>query len=186
MSVDCVDCRVPNFGPIFSSHNFSKKFQGGLRYEIATCIQNGNVVWINGPFACGRYNDITIFRRALISYLDQAERVEAGDGYIGEHPGFVKCPAGFCNPDTTTYMQQRVRNRQETINLRAKSWGILGHRFRDEMSTHGEIFRSIIIVEQVAIEEGEPLFETGYRNLTGEELDLDLEEDKITVEPYGG
>ncbi|CAB9503514.1 expressed unknown protein [Seminavis robusta] len=101
-SADCVDCRVPNYGPDFSSHKFAKK--GGLRYEVALCIQTGHVVWINGPFPCGKYNDIKIFRRALISHLEDGERVEADDAYVGEHPEFIKCPKGFANPEETEAM----------------------------------------------------------------------------------
>ena len=64
------------------------------------------------------WNDIQIFRNSLISHLKNGERVEADDGYVGEAPEFVKCPASFTNPKETLYMQQRVRNRQETVNKR--------------------------------------------------------------------
>jgi hypothetical protein len=51
-----------------------------------------------------------------VTELSHAERVEADDGYIGERPQRVKYPTGFANP----YTQQRVRNRQETVNNRLK------------------------------------------------------------------
>ena len=115
-----------------------------------------------------------------MSHLDPGERVEADDGHIGEDPQHVKCPNGFCNPAATEFMQQRVRNRQETINNRMKNWGVLEHLFRDDLSTHGDVFRTTLVIEQLAIESGEPLFQTGYRNWTEEEMDvdLDLEEEK--------
>ena len=50
---------------------------------------------------------------------------KSDDGYIGEHHKHCKCPRGFTNPDETEAMQQRVRNRQETVNNRFKNW--LGH-----------------------------------------------------------
>ena len=122
-----------------------------------------------------------------MTFLDMGERVEADDGYIGEHPQHVKCPAGFSNPETTEFMQQRVRNRQETINKRMKTWGVLEHIFWDELATHGDIFRSILVIEQIAIENGEPLFSVGYRNLTAAEIDandIDLTEDMVTEFMY--
>ena len=53
------------------------------------------------------------------------ERVEADDGYIGEAHLFIKFPKKFPNPEETLYIQQRVRNCQETINNRVKFWDIL-------------------------------------------------------------
>jgi DDE superfamily endonuclease len=171
VSVDGVDCRCPNYGPAFSSHKFAKK--GALRYEVALCIQTGDIVWINGPFPAGRMNDIKIFREALISHLDENERVEADDGYIGEAPQYIKCPKSFCNPQQTLFMQQRVRNRQETINKRFKDWQILSQIFRHQpLSLHADIFRCIAVIEQLAINNGEPLFPVAYQNLNDDELSL--------------
>ena len=58
-------------------------------------------MWINGPYPCGDYNDILIFRDSLMSRLAEAERVEADDGYIGEAPMHVKCPKSITNPEKT-------------------------------------------------------------------------------------
>ena len=55
------------------------------------------------------------------------------------------------------------------------------------MATHGDIFRSILVIEQIAIENGEPLFSVGYRNLTAAEIDandIDLTEDMVTEFMY--
>lgn len=160
--MDGTDFRCPNYGPIFSSHKFAKK--GGLRYEVALCIQTGDIVWIHGPFAAGKWNDIKIFRDALISYLGEGERVEADDGYIGEAPQYVKCPKCFTNPQETKFMQQRVRNRQETVNKRFKDWEILRVIFRNDLLRHAEVFRSIAIITQLSINMGEKLFSVGYRD----------------------
>ena len=161
-SVDCTDYKTPEHGPAFSSHKFAKK--SGLRYEIALCIQTGDIVWLNGPFPCGRNPDITIFRSSLMSHLAPAERVEADDGYIGEAPRHVKCPKSFTNPQETEFMQQRVRNRQETVNKRFKDWGVLRQLFRHSLPDHGDIFRAIAVLTQLAINAGEKLFSTGYRD----------------------
>ena len=64
--------------------------KSGLRYEICLCIRTGDLVWVNGPFPCGNYPDISIFRSSLMSHLEEFERVEADDGCIGEHPQYIK------------------------------------------------------------------------------------------------
>ena len=114
MSLDGTDYPVAEHGPRFSSHKFTKK--SGVRYEVGICLRTGDCVWINGPFPAGAYPDITIFREGLMTELDDSERVEADDGYIREAPQGVKCPKSFANPEETLFMQQRARNRQETIN----------------------------------------------------------------------
>ena len=124
----------------------------------------GDIVWINGPYECGIWNDIKIFRDALLSNLEVNERVEADDGYIGEHPRYVKCPRGFANLEETEYMQQRVRNGQETVNKRFKDWGALRQIWRHSIPLHGDVFRAIAVMTQLAINQGEKLFECGYRD----------------------
>ena len=105
-----------------------------------------------------------IFRDALLSYLADNERVEADDGYIGEHPQRVKCPRGLCNLPETEAMQQRVRNRQETVNKRYKDWGCFAQTWRHNIMYHGEAFRFVSVVLQLTINSGEKLFECGYRD----------------------
>jgi len=63
ISVDGVDFKVPEHGPEFSSHKFAKK--SGLRYEVGLCILTGDIVWINGPYACGHWPDLSIARDGL-------------------------------------------------------------------------------------------------------------------------
>ena len=162
MSIDGTDFRIPNHGPAFLSHKYNKK--SALRYEVGLCILTGDIVWINGPYEAGRWPDIEIFRDSLLSFLEENERVEADDGYIGEHPAHVKCPKGFANLQITEYMQQRIRNRQETVNKRFKDWGCLKVTWRGELSLHGDVFRLIAVVTQLSINNGEKLFECGYRD----------------------
>ena len=81
--------RSPEQGKAFFSHKFKKY---GLRYEVGLCILTGDTIWFHSPFPCGRYNDIMIFRHALKDFLEENERVDADDGYLGEAPLKVKCP----------------------------------------------------------------------------------------------
>ena len=64
-------------------------------------IIEGNLVWLEGPCP------ITIFRNGLSHHLDPFERVEADDGYVGEAPRQVKCPACAANPTENLGMQSR-------------------------------------------------------------------------------
>ena len=125
---------------------------------------SGDVVWINGPFPCGDWPDINIFRSSLISHLEHGERVEADDGYVGDHPLYVKFPAGFANPKSNEFMQTRVRSRQETVNKKFKHFEILKVIFRNDLELHGEAFRAIAVVTQITINQGEKLFACGYRD----------------------
>ena len=99
-----------------------------------------------------------------MSLLKKFERVEADDGYIGEAPMYIKCPKSFSNPEITEYMQQRVRNRQETINRRFKNWGVLKQVYRHDLDDHCDVFYAIAVITQLSIRNGEPLFSCGYRD----------------------
>lgn len=114
-----------------------------------------------------------------MSHLGEFERVEADDGYIGEAPRHVKCPKCIANPDETLFMQQRVRNRQETVNKRFKDWGILRQLFRhaSRLPLHGEVFRAIAVLSQLQINNGEKLFSTGYRDPPYTNTAFDVEDD---------
>ena len=148
-------------GQMYYSHKFLKS---GYRYEVGLCIRTGDIVWINGPFECGKWPDISIFRDSLLSHLDPYERVEADDGYIGEAPRHIKCPKSFTNPELTVRMQARVRSRQETINRRFKQWGILKQEYRHDLTKHGDVFRAIVVITQLTQNLGDRVFATGYRD----------------------
>jgi hypothetical protein len=182
VSVDGTDFKIAEHGPAFSSHKFSKK--SGLRYEIALCILTGDIVWLHVPFPCGKNPDILIFRKSLMTFLDDGERVEADDGYLGEHPRHVKCPKGFTNPEETKFMQQRVCNRQETVNKRFKDWGILRQCYRHSIEDHGEPTRAVVMLTQLSIDNGEKRFSMGYRDppysTTNTAYDADSDDDDIS------
>jgi uncharacterized protein YpmB len=160
--VDSTDFQIPFCGRKFHSHKF--KFGSALRYEVAVCILSGVLVWINGPYEPGIWNDLAIFRNALLTELDDGERVEADDGYRGESPQYVKCPKSIGNHDASEASAAFVRRRQETINKRFKQWGIMKQVYRGDISKHGHAFRVCAIVTQLAIENGEPLFQVDYED----------------------
>jgi DDE superfamily endonuclease len=179
MTVDGTDFRIAEHGKPFYSFKFRKS---ALRYEVALCILTGDIVWINGPYEAGRWNDISIFRNSLMSHLAPNERVEADDGYVGEHPQHVKCPKGFANIPETEYMQQRARNQQETVNKRFKNWGCMKQVWRHDIALHGEAFRATAVVTQISINNGEKLFEVGYRDPPWERANEEsADDDKISM-----
>jgi hypothetical protein len=114
-------------------------------------ILAGNIVWINRPYAAGKYPDIKIFRSGLAHFLDEYERVEADDGYIGEAPQKVKCPGCASNPTENQEMQNRVRSRHESLNGRLKNWEILKSMYRHDIMEHGNVFWAVAVITQISI-----------------------------------
>jgi hypothetical protein len=178
--VDGTDFQVPFAGRKFHSHKY--KFGSALRYEVAVSILHGDLVWINGPYEPGIWNDLMIFRNALLSELDDGERVEADDGYVGEAPRYVKCPKSIGNHEAMAADAAFVRRRHETINRRFKQWGILKQVFRGDLSKHGQAFCLCAIVTQLCIENGEPLFQVDYEDPDWDNFyfdDADIDDDEM-------
>ena len=140
---------------------YSHKFKGpGLRYEVALSINGGDIVHINGPFPCGHWPDISIFRQRLIHMLGPGEMVEADRGYRGE-PTKVRIPVDYVT-DGQKKMKSRARARQETVNRRFKQFGALGRRFRHAHNLHKIVFEAIVVVVQLEISNGAPLFHVDF------------------------
>lgn len=159
LSVDGTDFQISESGRQFYSFKFKKS---ALRYEVALNIKNGWICWIHGPFAPKKWPDINIFRCSLKSYLEEGERVEADDGYVGEAPCRVKCPKSISNDRSKLPMQGRARSRQETVNKRFKQFGCLSKRFRHDTTQHSVCFRAVVALTQLSIMNLEPLFEVEY------------------------
>ena len=131
-------------------------------------IKNGHIAWVNGPYACGMYNDMKIFFECgLREELEENERVEADDGYRAYDPEFTKTRTGFSSKyreKPIKEMQNTIRARHETVNKRFKQFSILCQPFRHTLENHGSVFRAIAVLTQLAIESGENLFEVEYGN----------------------
>ena len=166
MSIVGTDFRIPQTGAAirgnaFASHKYAGK--SALRYEVGVSILGGDLVWIQGPYPAGTFNDIKIFNKVLGHFLEPGERVEADNGYVGAADK-IKCPDNPCNPVANKGKQSRVRSRHETINGRFKTWGILSQVYRHDITRHGEVFRAVAIITQLAIENGSPLFQVDYED----------------------
>ena len=162
VSVDGTDCKIPlqiTNPKAFYSH----KFKGsGLRYEVGVCIMTGHIVWVMGPFPCGDWPDINIFRYALKHRLDPFERVEADDGYVGEDPANIKVPGSVVHDhdDRQLIVRTRVRRRHEGINKRIKQFKCVETVFRQDIAFHKDCFFACAVLTQLEIENGHPHFDT--------------------------
>jgi len=137
----------------FNKDFYGYKFRGpGLRYELGTCIRTGHIVWINGPWPPGIYNDLMIARMGIVQMLEDGERVEADDGYEGIAPQYAKVPGNITRDEGKLALQQRVRARHEQMNSRFKNWGCLRQRFRhDDLVKHSDCFRAVAVTLQVSL-----------------------------------
>jgi hypothetical protein len=146
-----------------------------LKYEVCVCIQSGNIVWVNGPFRGGEH-DITIARQALLDALDEDEMVEADGGYAGEQ-FYIKIPKD-ASSEEEKWMKQVTRSRHETANKRFKIFEILRTRFRHELEKHSSCFRAVVVITQLSIEHGAPLYSVNYSDeMMTNEKDVDFEMD---------
>ena len=146
ISVDGVDFEIREPFPYekeWSKRWYSSKFKGpGLRYEIGLSILGGDIVWTNGPFACGKYTDWKIFKEGgLMSHLDENERVEADDGYLAGDPKYVKSKSGVWHHEDNRGVRNTVRARHETVNKRIKQFGALSSVFHHSPLKHNEVFQ---------------------------------------------
>ena len=93
---------------------FSHKLnRAAVRYEVAIAIHTGWIVWVNGPYACGRNSDLRIARDKIIHLLRLGEKIVADGGYR-DGGDFMETPTGLNNPDQR--MKKVARARHETVN----------------------------------------------------------------------
>jgi len=168
VSIDGMDCLIKRPGTtesILKSFFSYKSRSSGLRYEVGLCIRTGDIVWVIGPFPPGDWVDVEIFRFALQYMLDENERVEADDGYIGEDPRLVKVPASVWHDKEMAPVRGRVRHWQETANKRLKQFNVLAAKFYHDIEFHRPCFMSCTVLTQLCINNNHPLFETAdYRD----------------------
>ena len=136
----------------FCCHKFYKK--PGLRYEVAVCLRTSDIVWISGPHFPGLHNDIEIFRMGLIHILDDGERMEADMGYRGEHPVYIKMPSGVDQKEDRQWLDQRHRNRHETVNNKFKKFNCMKNKFRHSVEKHGDCFNCVAVLSQLSMDHG--------------------------------
>jgi len=88
--------------------------------------------------------------------------VEEDDGYRGDEPVYCKTPGRFSSRSEGTETKQirrSVRLRHETVNKRISDLSILSQVYRHNLIGHCNVFRAVIPLAQLAIANGELLFE---------------------------
>ena len=170
VSVDCIDCQFQQIlidhptvegKKIINKSLYSFKFRGpALRYEVALLLLSNDIVWINGPFCPGDWNDLAIFRHNLKHQLERGERIEADNGYVGESPRFVVCPTSIATKEESLALMKRVEGRHEIMIKHIKNWKCMKGCFEakgtavEKMEKHRLLFFSCAIVKQVAMQMG--------------------------------
>ena len=154
MVVDGIDFRIQEprkngFNPKWYSHKYHKS---GVRYEVATCINTGHIVWIHGPFPCGSSDDITIYRLGLKRLLMRGEKVWADGGYRGDPTILHRLLPGLTRE--LKREMARGRARHETINGRFTDWSALRDVYRHDLNKHHLIFGVVAILTQIEMLHG--------------------------------
>ena len=169
MSVDGTDFRIQE-PSTFDRKWFSHKFRGpGLRYEIGLAIQSDNIVWTSGPYPAGKWSDMRIFReglpKSLKDSLSDGERVEADKGYRGERD-FVDLPDECLGGDLVQRRSKaNVRSRHESMNRLLKRFKCLHDVFRHDLEKHHLVFRAVVYITQISLQNGTRLMSVEYKTL---------------------
>jgi hypothetical protein len=129
--------------PSYSSHKFYKK--AGYRYEIGLAIFFDHIVWLNGPFPCGSYNDHKIYTEGLGMMLKNVnEKAVADAGY--SHYTISK---KYNGSHEWKKAKSRIRARYESVNSRFKNFKICESIFRHPLHLHSDVIRCIVLLTQL-------------------------------------
>ena len=153
VNVDGIHFKIYEPSPFNKDWNSHKLGGSAVSYELVTCIATGDIVAYNGPFPAGKWNDIKIFRNKTKMNLLPAEWALGDLGYRGDSKILTKLDA---RDNQHSYAMGCARDRHETINRRLRVWGALNGPYRHCRHDHHLIFRSVIVLEQVKIENGSP------------------------------
>ena len=88
--------------------------------------------------------------------LHNGERVEADDIYLAE-PLYCKCPHSMTRREDQSAMRGRLRMRHEKVNKYFKNYQCLDVVFRHSIEKHASCFRAVVVLVQLAMEQGEDL-----------------------------
>ena len=107
---------------------FSHKFNGS-GYKLGVCIQNGWIVWVNGPFPTGDFPDLDIFRLFLKEEQSINEYVEVNEGIQGGMK--FRTHIDYNYRVEWKFMKGKIHARYETVNRNHKEFMILNDIFRN-------------------------------------------------------
>lgn len=148
---------------VYDSTNFIFHSGSGVRYEVALCIRTGKICSVVGPFPCGSWPDINIYRHWLKHQLLPNEKVEADAGYSGDET--IRDPDD-CRNYGEYRMKFNARARHEHVNQRFKNFACL-ENFRHftsggDMTKHRYCFDTVCTLVQVNLYSGDELGDIYY------------------------
>ena len=137
-----------------------KHHTAGFNYEIVVALRESKIVWFNGPFPAGDYNDIRIFAEKGLKdkLLSTGKKVIADKGYSG-YPKLISLPNSFDKEEVSRF-KSRARLRQEKLNGKLKNFECLDSgRFRHTPEKLQACFEAVAVIVQYKMEMGEPLYD---------------------------
>lgn len=106
-------------------------------------------MWVNGPFPCGEYPDVRIFKKFMAKRLEPDELVIADRGYRHD-----RCVYNSIH----TNVFSKIRARHEIVNRRLKQFSALRVTFRHDLSLHSACFHAIANITKVILD-SDPMFD---------------------------
>lgn len=137
------------FSPSWYSH---KTNRAGLRYEVGLSVRKANIVWANGPFPCGDYSDVRIFRSGLKNLLGVEEFVIGDSGYTD-----IRCVRPPHHQNPLHRPLSLIRARHEVVNSWLKKFRVLSTPYRHDIEEHGNCFFAVLIITHLELQHN-PLF----------------------------
>jgi len=177
VSVDTTDCHIQEpkqseyiraklrakgdlhnpYDPRFKSHKIGK---AALRYELAICIRTGDIVWVNGPFPAGAWNDIAIFKGGIMKMLDEGEKCEVDNGYIGLGKYARNKHVFVSRVDRKA--KSKALARHECVNRLIKKFNCTKNMFRHPKEKHGICVGACVALIQIGFDSGEKPWQVSY------------------------
>ena len=163
VSVDGTHCPIQEpYDPIKPRDTtyFSVKHGGvGLNYEVAIDIFEHRCVWMKGPYKAS-VHDMKIFKKkGLKDQIPAGKKVIGDNGYKGkELAHMISYPNSFDDYEVRKF-KSRARCRHESFNSRLKNYGVLVERFRHPIHKHKAVFEAVLVICQLQLENGNPLFD---------------------------
>lgn len=138
----------------------------GFNYEIGICLFESRVMWMNGPFEAGIFNDIKVFEeKGLANKLRATGKKCISDGGYRGFPDLVSTPNnGYDVPEVAKF-KSRARLRHEKFNGMLKTFECLSERFRhganhaDAKAKLCSCIEASAVICQYKMEFGEPLYD---------------------------
>ena len=127
-------------------HKYASK--STLHYELGVDILMGNLIWISGPCPVGKYTDRP---------LSQARRAGGGRQRL--------CGACQQNKGPQQWLQPGGEPRdagERKVSSQDLNRGILSNTYCHNITKHDAVFYVCAVITQLAIVNGEPLFEVEY------------------------